>query len=391
MAQDTTPLTFKFIGPSNPTDPINADVERTVNKIPEYPMGPGAASALTLRQMPGLVYVATIPTASSVPLLWANGSDPGTGRCFGISGTQFYELTQSGTTFLVTVRGTVLASNGTTQQTTISTNGQGGNQLFIVSGGYGYTFDLVTNAFAQITDADFPNGTALMGEYFGGYFVVVNGANSSIQLSALNDGTTWDALDVAQRQNSPDPLTACKTFHNELWLFGPLTTEVWYNSGAATFPLQPIQGGLMQVGVTYPETIQEISNTLMFCGHERTQGRDLVYQATGYAPQIISTPAVANRLNAQLPTAGNTRAWTYQEDSHSFYAVRTQASATYVYDLATQLWHERGVYNAVTEDYDPYPVISHVFFANTHLVGDASTGTIWQQSLSAYYDEIVGT
>lgn len=382
-------MKFNFLGPSNPLDPINADVERTINLYPEL-TGPGSPKArLTLRATPGRAVLTVIPNATSVPLLYANGADPTSGRCFGIAGPIFYELTQNAGMWAATIWGTVATPTNSQQQTTICTNGQGGHQLFIVTGGCGYIFNLQTNSFSQITDTNFPTGTCLMGDYMGSFFVALNGSNSSIILSNQEDGTAWQALLVAQRQNSPDNALAIKVFRNELWWFGPLTTEVWYNSGAANFPFTAVQGGLMQIGISDPRTIKELDNALWFAGHETTQGRDLVYQATTYSPTRVSTHAVEDAINTALASGGLTFGVTYEEDGHSFYGLRLPVNSSWYYDQASQLWHERGIYNSGTDDFDPDPVISHTFFAGTHLVGDAATGTVWQASLDQYQDEVV--
>src|SRR4030095_195127 len=50
------------------------------------------------------------------------------------------------------------------------------------------------------------------------------------------------------------------------------------------------------------------------------------------------------------------------------------------YDLATGLWHQRGVWNPGAERWDPMHQWCHMFAFGKHLVGDRTTGTIYEQT-----------
>ena len=396
-------MIFNFLGPSNPLNPVNVDVERSINLYPELTAPGSPKTPLSLRNTPGR-HVATVVNAYSIDVLFTDGSATPSlnaapsGRCFGIAGTVFFEVVAVAGVYSTIVWGTVALSFLPGQQTSIASNGDGGHQLLIVSGGNGYIFNLQTNAFGLISDADFPNGSAAQGVFLDGYFIVLNYTNSSFQLSALNDGTSWNALDIAQRSDASDRLTALAVFRNELWLIGSLTTEVWYDSGDNLFPFTRVQGSLMQIGCVYPFTIQVLDNALWFLGQEHSQGQPVVYRATSYSPAVVSTIAVANAVAQTTSTAhGVMRAWTYEDSGHAFYVLRLPyqdgalSTTTWVYDQSTQLWHERGVYDfdAENDDFAPDPVKCHVFQFGVHLVGDHDTPTIWTMDNSFYSDEIV--
>ena len=380
-------MKFNFLGPSNPLLPVNVDVERTVNFYIEN-TGPGTPKASpTLLYTPGRHYAGSV-TGEAVRTLMACGVTSTGGRVFGLSTNTFFEITPGAPDMItVTEWGTVAENTAAGQQSTLCTNGFAGDQVFIVSGGQGYIFTLSTNTFAVIGDTDFPIGNAGCGVFLDGYFIVLNLDNSSFQLSALEDGTTWDPLDVAQRSDTPDSIVTMVVFRNELWLMGHLATEVWYDSGFALFPFQPVQGALIQIGVTYPRTVCVLDNALWFTGIERSQGSLRVWRAVNYTPVEVSTQAVTNAIGATDFNVDQLRAWTYAEGMHSFYGLRLPTNASWFYDQATGLWHERGVYNADTDDFDPDYVECHVQTSGLNLCGDSTHGVIWNQSLRFLDDE----
>ena len=91
----------------------------------------------------------------------------------------------------------------------ICSNGTAGSQLFITNGDLGYIFDLSANTLTQIVDPGFPS-RARMGEFMDGYFFVLVTETRRFQISALEDGTTWDPLDVAERSEASDDISGIK-------------------------------------------------------------------------------------------------------------------------------------------------------------------------------------
>lgn len=387
-------MRFPFLAGSNPLQPTNVDISRSINGFPENTQPTGKANP-TLLKVPGR-HVATVLPGSTVATLFTDGSaSPGVyitniGRVFAVSDTSFVEIVNIGGMTSYTIWGTVAASTAPGQQTTICSNGDSGHQLFIVSGGYGYIFNLQTDAFMQIADLNFPQGSAGCGVFLDDYFIVLNYADSTFQLSGLADGLTWDGLDIAQRSDASDRLTSLYVYRNELWLFGSLSTEVWYDSGAAGFPFQRVQGSLMQIGTVWPWSICVLDNAIWFVGQEHSQGPSIVYRANSYSPARVSTHAVENAIAATDTSVDVIGAWTYADKGHSFFVMRLPTGTSWAYDEATQLWHERGIHTVggAVDAFDPDPVWCHVYGLGMHLVGDRATGTIWQMSSSFLSNQV---
>lgn len=128
-----------------------------------------------------------------------------------------------------------------------------GTQIMIVDGQFGYT--ITGMIIARITDADFPIPSSLT--YQDGYFIVTSATTGRFYISGSYDGTTWDALDYGTAEAYPDPLQCAISAHQELWLIGKKSYEVWYNSGAADFPFARIAGAINKVGTVAPSSVDE--------------------------------------------------------------------------------------------------------------------------------------
>jgi hypothetical protein len=257
-----------------------------------------------------------------------------------------------------------------------------GTQLFIACNPDGYIFNQSTGAFGAITDPDFP-GSVTVG-YLDGYFVFNEPNSQKVWVTELLDGTSIDPLDFASAEGSPDGLTAVFVDHREAWLFGNNTVEVWYNAGAADFPLQRIQGAFNEIGCNAPYSIAKLDNTLFWLGSD-ARGKGIVYKAQGYTGARISTHAVEWQIQ-QYGNLTDAIGYTYQQDGHAFYVlIFPQANTTWVYDVATAAWHERaGLKNGT---FTRHRSNCQMAFNNEVVVGDYENGNVYAFDLNVYADD----
>ena len=300
---------------------VNAADARMVNLFPEMVPDGGKEPAF-LQRAPGLRLLATVGTGP-VRGLWAFGN-----YGYVVSGNELYRIDSSYTTTLLgTVSGdgpVSMADNGT--------------QLFIACNPAGYIYNASTGDFQQITDPDFP-GAVTVG-YLDGYFVFNEPNSQRVWVTSLLDGTSIDPLEFASAEGSPDGLISLIIDHREAWLFGTNSVEVWYDAGLADFPLQRIQGAFNEIGCVAPYSVAKMDNGIFWLGAD-ARGRGIVYRANGYTGVRISTHAVEWQIQ-QYGNLSDALAYTYQQDGHSFYVlIFPSANTTWVYDAATQAWHER--------------------------------------------------
>ena len=345
---------------------VNAADARMVNLFAEV-LSEGKEAAF-LQRAPGLRKLNTIGNGP-IRGLWAFSPQDGVG--FVVSGTQLYKIDNAYTATLIgTVAGTgpvSIADNGT--------------QLFIAANGPSYIYNNTTNAFGQITDPDFPGAVTVA--YLDGYFVFNEPNSQKMWVTQLLDGTSIDPLDFASTEGSPDGLVAVLSNFREIWAFGTNSIEVWFDSGASDFPLQRIQGAFNELGCAAPYSIAKVDNGLFWLGRDR-RGQGIVYQANGYSGQRISTHAVEWQIQ-QYANLSDAIAYTYQQDGHSFYVlIFPSANTTWVYDLATQAWHERAGFTDGA--FTRHRSNCQMAFNNEVVVGDFENGNIYAFDLDDYSD-----
>jgi hypothetical protein len=357
-----------ILGSSYVARSINAADNRMINLFPEV-IPEGGKEAGFLNRAPGLQFQQTIG-AGPIRALWAhqtNGSD-----FYVVSGNEFYKVT--GLTATPTLLGTVAG----TGPVSIADNG---TQLFIAANGPSYIYNEVTNVFAQITDPDFAGAVTVA--YLDGYFVFNQPNSQIIWVSQLLDGTSVDPLDFASAEGSPDGVVGLIADHRELWVFGTDSVEVWYDSGAADFPLQRIQGAFNEIGCVSAYTIAKMDNGLFWLGTD-ARGQGIVYRANGYTGVRISTHAVEYAI-AQYGNISDAIAYTYQQEGHAFYVLTfPTGNATWVYDVATQAWHERAGFD--NGEFMRHRSNCQCNFGGNIIVGDFENGNIYTLDLDVYAD-----
>jgi hypothetical protein len=296
-----------------------------------------------------------------------------TGRMFAVVGNKFVEID---TDEVKTDRGTLLTSIG---KCSLSDNGV---QVLIVDGTYGYIYTLATDVLAKITDTDFPNGvTSCL--FTDGYFIVAGNSTGQYQFSYSYDGTNWDALDFATAEYSADVIQAVtKTSNGIIFFVGKKTTELWSNVGTANLPWRRISGTVKEVGTSAPYSVATNGDHAFFVGYG-ANGSNGVFMSVGYDLQRISDSAIEYRIK-QVSNITDAEAFTYTDETHSFYVVSFGYELTLCYDLSTGYWHVRGSYNPGTGQNIRQFANGYAFFNDRHYVTSYLDAYLYEMSLDVY-------
>jgi hypothetical protein len=341
---------------------VNAADNQMINMFPEV-VPEGGKEAAFLQRAPGLNYLASLG-AGPVRGLWQFG-DYG----YAVSGTTLYKLDSS---FNAVAKGTV---TGTGQVSMVDN----GTQMFIAAGATGYIYNAGTDVFAQITDVDFA-GAVTVG-FIDGYFVYNQPNSQKFWVTSLYDGTSVDPLDFASAEGSPDNLVSLIVDHREIWLFGQSSIEVWYDAGLPDFPLSRIQGAFIEIGCAAPFSVAKLDNGVFWLSSD-ARGRGMVFRSNGYAGVRISTHSVEWQIQ-QYADITDAVAYTYQQDGHSFYVLNfPSADITWVYDVATQSWHQRAGW--LNNQYTRHRGNCQMAFNGKIVIGDYLTGDIYSYDLNTY-------
>lgn len=354
-----------ILGSSYVARSVNAADSRMVNLFPEI-VPEGGKEPAFLNRAPGLRLLANMGKGP-IRGLWQFE-----GYGYAVSGNTLYKID---TLWNATAIGTVSGSPG---PVSMSDNG---TQLFIACNGPSYIYNRLTNQFKQIDDPDFP-GAVTVG-YLNGYFVFNEPNSQRIWITQLLDGTSVDPLDFASAEGSPDGLVSLLISHKEAWLFGTNSVEVWYDSGAADFPLTPVQGAFNEIGCVAAFSVAKLDNGIFWLGSD-ARGRGIVYRANGYTAQRISTHAVEWQIQ-QYGTLSDAIAYTYQQDGHAFYVlIFPSANTTWVFDVATSAWHERAAF--INGDFTRHRSNCQMSFSNEIVVGDHEIGNLYAYDLDVFSD-----
>lgn len=354
-----------ILGSSYVARSVNAADNRMVNLYPEA-IPEGGKEAGFLNRAPGLRLLGTL------------GVGPIRGMCtldgigYVVSGNKFFKVTSY--PYVATEIGSIPGAGPVSMA-------DNGTQLFIACNGPSHIYNKTTRVLAPISDPDFMGAVAV--GYLDGYFVFNEPNSQKVWITSLLDGTSVDPLDFASAEGSPDKLVTLIVDHREVWLFGTSSVEVWYNSGALDFPLQRIQGAFNEIGCAAAYSVAKLDNSLFWLGSD-TRGRGIVYRANGYTGTRVSTHAVEWQIQ-QYGDLSDAIGYTYQQDGHAFYVlIFPSANTTWVYDAATQAWHERaGFVNGV---FTRHRSNCHASFGNEAVVGDYENGNIYALDLSTYSD-----
>jgi hypothetical protein len=354
-----------ILGSSYVARSVNAADSRMVNLFPEI-IPEGGKEPAFLNRAPGLKLKVSVGLGP-IRGLWEFNN-----TLYVVSGSQLYKVSPA---YVVTLIGTV---SGTSGSVSMSDNGI---QLFVACNGPSFIYNSQTDVFQQITDGDFPG--AVLVSYLDGYFVFNEPNSQKIWVTSLLDGLSIDPLDFASAEGSPDGVVGIIADHRELWVFGTNSIEVWYNSGNADFPLTRIQGAFNELGCAAAYSIAKMDNGLFWLGKD-ARGQGIVYRANGYTGQRISTHAVEWHIQ-QYGTLSDAIGYTYQQDGHSFYVlIFPTANTTWVYDVATQAWHERAGF--ANGEFTRHRSNCQAFFQNNVLVGDFENANVYAFDLTDFSD-----
>ena len=269
-----------------------------------------------------------------------------------VAGRHLYRLDKFGTT---TSLGTI---NTSTHPLSMASNGL---DIVISDGVEGFVYDIEDESFSQITDEDFPAGVVVQ---IDGYYLSSKPGTGQVWRSDYNDGSSWGSLAFSTAGKDPDNVISLHVDHSDVWVFGERTTEIWYNTGEATFNFAPIPGATIEQGIVSSYSRTSINRAVYWIGQSAT-GRGSVFQAVGRQPKIVSTSPIEMALNDE--DLSKAFMWSYHHRGQSFVVISLQSS-TWVYDSTLGEWHRR---SSLHEEIGEVAWVArnHVLFDGYNVIG----------------------
>lgn len=324
------------------------------------------------------------------------------GRTFIVQGPGFYELLSDGTRTRIGIL--------TSQEGPVSM-AENGRLLMLVDGQRGWILRYEDSNFTQITDENFPGidtGTIAptFVTFLNGYFIV-NITNSDTYYWSNSDYTWddvatdsygnpydpahangyWTPLQSGRKVGKPDYINALVNCNNYLWLAGYNSMEVHYDTGDTSGQqFRRYQGALLNIGCSAPNSVAVFQNNIFWLGTD-AQGTLGVFSNDGMTPVRISTRGIEQRIQ-DMGVYSDCRAFCYAQNSHNFYVMQfPTAGKTYVFDTATNSWHERTKLDAMTGTYLRWDGMYATKNWDKTIIGDASTSEVYVSDAGYYQND----
>ena len=211
------------------------------------------------------------------------------------------------------------------------------------------------------------------------FFIALIANSKEFYVSAALDATDWVANGSAIVSVFPDDIVGMLVDHREIWFWSDTQSVVYYDSGNV-FPFDVVAGAFIETGLAAKLTPVQMNNTVFWLGAD-ARGRGVAWMGYGYLPQRVSNHAIeyAWSLYSRIDDA---IAFSYQDQGHQFWVIYfPTGNATWVYDALTNMWHERGFWNASIGQFQAARYQNHTFNFGKHLVGDYQSGKIYQMSI----------
>src|SRR6185437_11698884 len=281
------------------------------------------------------------------------------GVLYVVSGQILYSVSSTG---VVTTLGGEVLGNGFVCMT------DNGTQLMIVNGTEGYIYS-VANGFQLIVDSNFHASTSAT--FFDNYFVLSWDGTNKYFISNSLDGTTYSGTDFASAEVAPDFVLSIVNQQENLLIFGQTTIETWYDAGTVNFPFQRIDGGTVERGCAAALTPVKEDNSVFFLGDDR-----IFYRLDGTIPRRMSTHAIEDAWQ-KYGVVSDAYCFSYTFEGHKFVVLTfPTANATWVFDISTNLWHERISWDINNNSYGRWRGSCAANVYNKVLIGDAYSGNI---------------
>lgn len=241
------------------------------------------------------------------------------------------------------------------------------SELIVAAGG-----DLSRTDGSAASSPSFPDDAGVTAvAYLGGYFIAIRAGSQRFYWSALRDASSWDALDYASAESSPDPLRDVLVIGDVMWLLGAATIEPWQLTGDPDLPFSRIEGRNYQRGVLATGCASSIDNALFWVGDDKR-----VYRS-GAVPEGISDSGIEERI-ARSATVS---AFSFEHEGHKFFAVRL-AAETLLFDLATQEWCEWASFGLPN-----WRARCAISINGAALLGDDASGRLWSLDSHRFDDD----
>ncbi len=373
---------FGFVGASYEAASITQDDEACINWYVEA-AAPLADIASTAENESKRGYLALYPTPGLLMRAELKAGEvrgmyviPGGATALIVSNDTLYSVDSA---YTATSVGTLLTATG---PVTITDNGAA---AYLTDGTYRYSYTWGTATFTQQTDGPFSGGGVC--DEVDNFIIYSNPMTNQWGCTDVGDVVS-NPLNLGTILGASGNLIRPIADHRQVLLLGEKYSERWINVGTFPFPFAIVPGSSMQHGCAAPYSVARLGEGIAFLALDTRGAATVVaWGATIPQPQRISTFAIENAIQGYAVTS-DAIGYTYSQSGHEFYVLTfPTADVTWVYDLATQLWHRRAWRDPGTGIYHRHRSNCCAVFGDDIIVGDFENGKVSALSQSTYTDD----
>jgi hypothetical protein len=368
---------------------VNADSQTCLNLMVEaYPK---TAEGKALVNTPGYFELTTTgaPATKQVRGLLNSGNPT---YIWIVAGGELYSYNITTDTWneISTIGGNTWAMAGTTGRVTMAYMGLGGasGAIAVADGTYLNIYEGAGPTATQIVAPLTIQATSVT--YLDGRFICNHTPTPGrFYYSDILAPTTFNEFNFATAEGSPDALVAVFANRRELYLFGSVSTEVWYSTGDGNSPFARYQGGFIETGLVNAYCVASIDNNIMWLARDTRGGMYVAALGNNYQPLVVSTPQINDILQSISSTSLATAyCMTYRLGGHDCWVLTMPNQGfTIVYDVVTKEWHQwssvgYGTHNA----YAMCQVSSDSLQRGVYLSTSATDSKLYYLSFQSYTD-----
>lgn len=171
--------------------------------------------------------------------------------------------------------------------------------------------------------------------YMSGYGIIAVPDSDRFYYTPNSDFSQVNTLDYLSAESSPDKIVRVFVDHNELWVAGERTTEIW-QPVSGSVPFQSVTNAVLSRGCGAAGSYVAEDNTLLFLGDD-----GIVYRVDGYRPAAVSNRVIEEKISS-VPSSvrESAQAFVYTSNGNKFYTIRFKDYLTVQLNIATGLWNE---------------------------------------------------
>lgn len=231
--------------------------------------------------------------------------------------------------------------------------------------------------------------------YQDGYGIYPKQNSNRFYISKIDDFSQVNALDYANANVYSDNLVAAISVHDELYLIGETSTEIWYDTGQVDFPFGRKINVILNYGCEAPFTVLSGANNIIFMLAKNYDGGRIIVRIVNYNIDIISTEPINEELRT-YDKVDDAFAFTIERNGHIFYLITfPAANRTWVYDMTIGVWHEwRSLFDrnfpfASQKILGRFRGNCHTVFNGQDVIGDSISGKIFilKENSNVDYDK----